>query len=88
MIKAVLGKRVLAEPVKIKQENESGIIIPETIEDNEPTSIFRAVAIGDEVTKVKVDDICHILPRGGNLYKIDGKVVLDEGQIVLIERSE
>lgn len=87
MNKIILGTRVLCQPVKLKEEQESKIIVPETIEDNEPTSVFRVVGIGDEVTKVKVDDICYILARGGKVYKVDGKAVIEESQIVMVERG-
>lgn len=87
MKKIVLGKRVLAEPVKVSKNEDKGIIIPETVKDNEPVNTFRVVALGDEITKLQIDDLVHILARGGQLYKIDGKPVISEDQVVMVERK-
>lgn len=51
-----LGKRVLIEPIEEKREEASGIVRPEDSKKKEVVK-GKIIAIGDDVSRVKVGDV-------------------------------
>lgn len=90
-MKLLLGRRILAEIPK--QKKESSIIVPDTVKKDDDnvesldTHIFKVLDVGKDVEHVQPGDTIHILPRGKNVYKIDGKLLFDESEVVLVERD-
>ena len=72
-----IGKRILIELIK---EEQKGILILK----NDSSPRYKVIAIGDEVTKVKPDDIIITAQYGLNSIKIDDQVytVLEQESII------
>lgn len=72
-----VGKRILIQPVEVQQ---IGKVI---IAHQKPTQ-FTVVAIGDEVTKVKVGNVIYLEKHYGVEIEHEGEKysVIDEGSIL------
>ena len=76
----VLGQRVLIAPIetRIQEVTEGGIIIPEISREQlkrEQSRILmmgEVISVGEEVTKVKLEDIVYVFP---NQFEAD--IVID-----------
>jgi co-chaperonin GroES (HSP10) len=71
-----IGKRILLIPVEVK----AGTLLMPNAKPNQ----FNVVAIGDEVTKVKVGDIIYLEKHYGTEIQHQGEkyLVIEEGSIL------
>lgn len=82
----VLGKRVLIEPKESDKISKGGIILPDSVQ-NRPSQ-GKVLAIGDEVSKVSVDDqVIYSRMAGGTFYMGNNEyLILQESDIYGILR--
>lgn len=71
-----IAKRLLIKPIEVKH----GTLV---ITNQKPTQ-FKVIALGDEVTKVKVDDVIYLEKHYGVEIEHEGEkyFVIDEGSIL------
>lgn len=78
----LLSNRVLLKEVKPKETTQSGIIIPETMDQGSPK--WEIISVGKEVSEVKVGDIIALGQFSGEpikLQDIDYRLV-NEDEII------
>jgi len=70
-----LGKRILVQPITKKK----GIILTD-----EKPSHFKVLAIGDEVTKLKIDDLVFFVEYHKHVIPFDGQdyTFVDESNVI------
>lgn len=80
-----LGTKLYAAEVKKERKTESGIILDGASSVKE-TAAAVILAVGDEVTKVKVNDKVYLDWTKTKLVVVDGqqRVVLDEEDVLAI----
>ena len=56
-----------------KEETESGIILPDSVQDKLQTNILEVLAVGPEAAWTKVGDTVMVDPSGkGHIIELDG----------------
>ena len=69
-----LGNIVLLEVLEAQDKTEGGFILPDAVK--EIPQEMKVIAIGDKVTKVKVDDVVLTRNEWDKRVKVEGKDVL------------
>ena len=68
-----LGKRVLIRTTEVTERTPNGLYVPKTATEGKPLTA-KIIAIGEEVTNVKVNDVVLCAPQQG--IKVDENLVL------------
>lgn len=89
-IKAVNDHVIVKEIVKEEEKTESGIIIPQTVRV-EPQKTGKVISVGEDVKKIKKDDMVMFHQSGGQAIILNGEVlrVLKKNEIygVIVEQE-
>jgi len=72
-----LDDRVLIEPIVEEEKTKSGIVIPDTVDEEKPKpEQGKIVAVGGNVKEIKKGDIVLFTEYGPNKVKIKNKEYL------------